>query len=401
MGIDLLRGKVAAMVAIVSLSGFAYGMQLPILPLYLSSLHIPPSVIGLILGTFGFALIIFEFGWGWWSDHVGVGLPLIITRTGIAVVMAGYGLAQTTPAFFALQFASGAFFCASGPLPWTYFGHVIPPQRRGEAIGLAQTSLTLGIGLGAFAGGVGAESFSYRAIFFVAAGFAAASALLAFATFRDVGPIQERKEEATVAARSRPAAGRLPTYLWPLLVVASISLVTQFGLSGERGFLPILAQSKGIHPAEIGILLTVVSTGSALLMVPVGRLSDRVGRKPVLLVGIVAGTLGLAGYALAPGFLALLGLTALRAFSSAATQPVLITVLSEVTPSRMRGQAMGLFGSLEDVGIAIGPALGGLIWSISTIGNAFLAMAAVSIVGLAIAAGLLKERGWTAAAVDA
>jgi MFS family permease len=396
VGIDLVRGKVAAMVAIISLSGLAYGMQLPVLPLYLSSLHIAPPVIGLILGTFGFALVIFEFAWGWWSDHVGVGLPLIITRTGIAVVMLGYGLVQATPWFFVLQFALGAFFCASGPLPWTYFGHVIPRHRRGEAIGLAQTSVVLGVGIGALAGGAAADLLTYRPVFFIAAGFAVASAAVAFATFRDVGPVADSEAVPAVAVRS--AGRRLPPYLWPLLVLASISILTQFGLSGERGFLPLLANSRGIRATEVGILLTVVSTGSALLMVPVGRLSDRAGRKPVLLMGIVAGTLGLAGYSVASSFSVLLALAALRAFSGAATQPVLITVLSEVTPSRMRGQAMGLFGSIEDIGIAVGPAVSGFIWGASTIGSAFLAMAGASILGLAIALGFVRERSWAAAA---
>jgi MFS transporter, DHA1 family, multidrug resistance protein len=381
------------MVAVLVLSNFALGMQLPVLPLYLRWLGIAPTTIGLILATQGFALIVFEFGWGWWSDHVGVGLPLIITRSGIALVMFGYGIFQATPLFFLLQFATGAFQCASGPLPWSYFGHVIPVGRRGEAIALAQTANTIGLGIGALAGGLTAEALGYRPVFLVAACFAVASALLAILTFRDVGPVGERSAEEAAGPGPRPRAGPA-YYAGPLAVIAVVTILTWIGASGERGFLPILAQARGLHPGEIGLLMTIVGTGAALLMVPIGRLSDRVGRKPVILAGIFLGAIGLAGYSLAAGAVALGVLAVLRAAANAATQPVAVALLSDVTPSRVRGRVMGLYGSLEDIGIAIGPALAGLVWSISGIGSAFLVMAAMNVGGLVVAAALLRERTW-------
>jgi MFS family permease len=87
-------------------------------------------------------------------------------------------------------------------------------------------------------------------------------------------------------------------------------------------------------------------------------------------------------------------LAVLRAAANAATQPVAVALLSDVTPSRVRGRVMGLYGSLEDIGIAIGPALAGLVWSISGIGSAFLVMAAMNVGGLVVAAALLRERTW-------
>jgi MFS transporter, DHA1 family, tetracycline resistance protein len=391
MGFDLIRGRSGMMLAVMCISSAGFGMQVPVLPLYLRSLGVSAQVIGFILGTFGAALIVFEFGWGWWSDRVGIGIPLIITRTGTSVVLFGYGAFQAVPAFFLLQFLAGAFQCASGPLSWSYFGHAVPVARRGEAIGLSQMATALGTGVGALAGGFIAQWTGYRTELLVAGGVASVSALLALLAFHDLGPVQERTQPVRDTSQPLPR-GR--SFLVPVAVAASIATLTWVGVSGERGFLPILGQLRGLSPSEVGIVMTVLGGATAVFMVPIGRLSDRVGRKRVIMAGVAVGTLALAGYSVAGGLAALLGLAVLRAAATAATQPVVVALLSEVTPNRVRGQVMGMYGSLEDIGIAVGPALVGLVWAATGIGSAFLVMAAVSVAGLVVATFFIRESSW-------
>src|SRR6185312_15242052 len=225
------------MLAVMFVSNGAFGMQVPVLPLYLTSLQVPAQVIGFILATFGVALIVFEFAWGWWSDRVGIGIPLIITRFGIAIVLLGYGLFQVVPAFFVLQFAAGAFQCATGPLSWSFFGHAVPVARRGEAIAMSQTSSALGMGAGALAGGFLGQGIGFQETLVVASCVAAVGAVLALIFFRDLGPVAEAR---TTTGGAGPPAVRGVSFLAPVMVAASIATLTWVGVSGERGFLPIL-----------------------------------------------------------------------------------------------------------------------------------------------------------------
>ncbi len=367
----------------------ALGMQSLILPLYLRSTGVKPELVGLVLGTSGLALICFEFTWGWWSDRVGVGLPLIISRFGMAAVICGYAFVQPIPGYFVLQFVGGAFSCAIGPLSWAYLASVTDARSRGDAMALAQIPASVGMGLGALIGGLMADAFGYRYVFIAASGVAFVSATIAALTFRDV-----RVDPRLGAGLSRPPSLATSTWFLPLAAVAAVTILAWYGASAEKGLLPILASTRGLRPSDIGLLFTLLSGLTAILVLPAARLSSRIGRKPVLLGGLAIGTIALAGYSLGGGFIALIAIVCLRAIASAATVPIAITALSVATPAQVRGRVMGMYGSLEDVGIATGPAVSGIVWSNWGLNAAFVAMAIVNAMSFVAAAALVSERKW-------
>lgn len=219
----LLRGKILALVILMTVGSSALGMQSLILPLYLRSTGVKPELVGLVLGTSGLALICFEFIWGWWSDRIGVGVPLIISRCGTTAVIFAYAFVQPIPGYFVLQFIGGAFSCAIGPLSWAYLGSVSDPRSRGEAMALAQIPAPVGMGLGALIGGLLADSFGYRYVFIVAAGVAALSATIAALTFHDVRVAPGRRpsvsdaftgDERLVASAGRGRSCHDPRVVW-------------------------------------------------------------------------------------------------------------------------------------------------------------------------------------------
>lgn len=182
----------------------------------------------------------------------------------------------------------------------------------------------------------------------------------------------------------------------PLAAVAAVTILAWYGASAEKGLLPILAATRGLRPRDIGLLFTLLSGLTAILVLPAARLSSRFGRKAVLLCGLAIGTIALAGYSLGGGFTALVIIVCLRAVASAATVPIAITALSLATPAQVRGRVMGLYGSLEDVGIAAGPAVSGIVWSNWGLNAAFVVMAIVNAMSFVAAAALVSERKWRA-----
>ncbi len=153
--------------------------------------------------------------------------------------------------------------------------------------------------------------------------------------------------------------------------------------------MPIYAEHLGASEASTGWL----STGYSLMQfvfAPIwGRLSDRIGRRPVLLVSIAMTAVAFLLYGFAGSFAVLL---VSRLFAGAATANIAIAqaYVADVTPPEGRARGMGMIGAAFGLGFVFGPAVGGLLagWSLSAPG---LAAAALSAVNLVAAAVLLPE----------
>jgi DHA1 family tetracycline resistance protein-like MFS transporter len=160
--------------------------------------------------------------------------------------------------------------------------------------------------------------------------------------------------------------------------------------------MPIYAEHLGASEAATGWL----STGYSLMQfvfAPIwGRLSDRVGRRPVLLVSIAMTALAFLLYGVAASFAVLL---VSRLFAGAATANIAIAqaYVADVTTPEGRAKGMGMIGAAFGLGFVFGPAVGGLLagYSLAAPG---LAAAALSLLNLVAAFFLLPEPGQHVAA---
>jgi MFS family permease len=112
----------------------------------------------------------------------------------------------------------------------------------------------------------------------------------------------------------------------------------------------------GVQWVSLSYLL--VLTG---LLVPVGRLSDRIGRKACYLLGFMAFAVASAACGLAPSLPALVGLRVLQAGGAALLQANSVALVSTSVPARMRRAALGVQAAAQAVGLALGPVIGGLL----------------------------------------
>ena len=146
--------------------------------------------------------------------------------------------------------------------------------------------------------------------------------------------------------------------------------------------MPIYAEHLGASEAATGWL----STGYSLMQfvfAPIwGRLSDRVGRRPVLLISIAMTALAFLLYGVAASFAVLL---VSRLFAGAATANIAIAqaYVADVTTPEGRAKGMGMIGAAFGLGFVFGPAVGGLLagWSLAAPGLAAAALSLVNLVG--------------------
>jgi len=124
--------------------------------------------------------------------------------------------------------------------------------------------------------------------------------------------------------------------------------------------MPLYAEELGAPKAWIGLLLTGYSAMQFVFAPIWGRLSDRLGRRPMLLASIAMTAVGFVGYALAPTFAWLL---ASRLFAGAATANLAIAraYVADVTTPETRAKGMGIIGASFGLGFILGPFIGGVL----------------------------------------
>lgn len=188
----------------------------------------------------------------------------------------------------------------------------------------------------------------------------------------------------SASAAPAPASRRA---LIPVFVTVLLDLI---GFGMIIPLLPFYAQEFHASPAEVGWLFASFSLTQLLFAPLLGRLSDRVGRRPVLLASIAGGIAAYLLFAFAHSF-ALLLLARALAGVAAANYGIAQAYVADVTPPAERSKAMGMVvGAAFGLGFVLGPALGGMLAQIGPLAVPLTA-AGLGAVNLAAALVWLKE----------
>jgi MFS family permease len=148
------------------------------------------------------------------------------------------------------------------------------------------------------------------------------------------------------------------------------------GYAAFLGYFPLYASGIGINDAVIGLIIGVQLATTMLAKPLTGRLSDRFGRKPMILVGLllVAATLPVIPQVRTPLPLALL--SAVLGLGVAIVTPSTTALVADLAWAGRMGSAMGVFGTIWDSGEAAGPVVAGVLVAAAGYGVAFGVVAA-------------------------
>ncbi|WP_375143356.1 MFS transporter [Domibacillus sp. A3M-37] len=146
----------------------------------------------------------------------------------------------------------------------------------------------------------------------------------------------------------------------PLPILFAVMFLVMVGFGIIIPVLPFYAENIGASPAELGWLMAVYSV-MQLLFAPVwGRVSDRIGRKPVMMIGIIGLALSFFLMAVSSSLWMLFAARIIGGFLSAANMPTVMAYVADVTTPEDRGKGMGIIGAAIGLGFIFGPAIGGI-----------------------------------------
>ena len=171
----------------------------------------------------------------------------------------------------------------------------------------------------------------------------------------------------------------------PLYLMALTILIDFAGFGTVLPLLPFWAERQGAGALGIGLILTIYALAQFLFTPVLGALSDRYGRRPIIIASLLIEALSLALSALAgslPMLLVARFIGGLGASNIGSAQ----AVVADVTPVEKRAKGMGLIGAAIGWGFVVGPALGGVLAPLGPTVPFWVAM------GIALANALLVLR---------
>ncbi|MEO5987540.1 MAG: MFS transporter [Candidatus Eisenbacteria bacterium] len=356
-------------------------MLVPILPLFITgTLGASVASLGVIEGVAECTASGLRIGAGWLSDRIGRRKPFLVFGYGLsAVAKASMALAGSWPTVMFLRFSDRVGKGMRNPPRDALIADSTQDADMGRAFGLHRAMDTLGAAMGPLLGwwllsrwsDLGVER--YRRIFLVSAIPAALSiaCLLLF-----VHAPRKVKQARSLASQARALSGPFRRFL-------VVDAVFQLGNS-SMAFMLLRTQAAGWDAGQVSLVYLAYNLLYAALSTPLGMLSDRIGRRPLLLVGY---TLYAAAYALMawqPTRWGVFAAFLVLGVHSALIEGQARSLIADLVPRDVRATAFGVYYAV--VGAALLPAsiVAGLLWERVNPAAPFMLGA-----GLALAAAVL------------
>lgn len=158
----------------------------------------------------------------------------------------------------------------------------------------------------------------------------------------------------------------------PFAIILMTVFIALIGFGIVIPLVPVYAERYGASGTEVGILITVYSLMQFLFAPVAGRLSDRIGRRPVLIGALILTAVSYVLFGLAKS-LPMLYMSRILAGIGGADITVAQAYVADVTPKNKRARGMGLFGAAFGVGFTLGPAIAALTVDIADWMPSFIA----------------------------
>ena len=152
-----------------------------------------------------------------------------------------------------------------------------------------------------------------------------------------------------------------PSVRWVLAGLSLSMLLSSLGTSIANVALPTLAQAFNASFQDVQWIVLAYLLAITTLIVSVGRLGDIVGRRRLLLAGILLFTVASVLCGIAPNVWLLIAARALQGLGAAAMMALTMAFVGGTVPKEKTGSAMGLLGAMSAIGTALGPSLGGVL----------------------------------------
>ena len=311
------------------------------------------------------------------------------------LLIAGWAVALPVPLLIAVApswgwvVAANALLGVNQGLAWSMTVvmkiDLVGPRRRGLALGLNESAGYGGVALAAGLSGLLAASFAARDVLVVAGAVVAASALMISALFvRDTAGHVALEQSGHAEPDGRPATFRSAfaraSYREPALRACSqAGLVNNLNDGLAWGIVPLFLAAHGADVQDIGLVAALYPAVWSVAQIGTGHWSDRVGRKPLIVAGMLVQSAALGLLALSDGALAVAAVAAVAlGAGTALVYPTLIAAMSDAVAPAERAPTVGVYRFWRDTGYVFGGLIAGAAADALGYGGAIACVAALT-----------------------
>src|SRR5947209_6942080 len=388
------KATLAFLIGCVTLMMTGFAVILPVFPQRLQALGLGSEMLALMEGAFGLGMFLFSTPMGIWSGRIGRKPILFISLTGFIVTNLLLAFVNVPLLFIPIRFVEGMLLSGLIPVAMSMVGDTVPLSKQGRWIGYLTTAQAVGFALGPGLGGLLSQTLGFTSPFLLSAGIALAASLLAIFLVPETLPEHVRVEARPQQARrgapaKKPEELRISRLIW---LVAPF-LIIDFGMIFTFPFvfpqLPFFFE-KVLHysTAQYGMLFSVYGMALAIFPLLLGRLSETLPKKPLIVIGSLLFSALFVFMLAAPLYPLLIAGAALAGLGSAFVEPAMGSIYLAATTDENRGQVMGMRGSAISLAVMLGPLAQALVGPWITPQITFAIGVAVS-VSMALVAFLL------------
>jgi DHA1 family multidrug resistance protein-like MFS transporter len=364
-----LLNPYTSLCAVGFLARFSYALaRTPVLPLFALYLGAGPEAIGLVVGISTVTGIFFKLPAGALSDLVGRKKTLLAGLVVFAVMPFTYFLVGNYQLLIVIRFLHGFATAIYGPVAMAVVMD-LAGIRKGEMLSWFSSVTIIGNLVGAPVGGfilyrlaTGSPAlFDFQAVYLASGVAGLLSLVLALGILR--GQETVARGQGLQESLRRFTAG-IKEVLSDRRVVATSSMegLQNLTVGALEAFLPIYAvKVAGLNEFQAGLLWGVQVLATILSKPLMGRTSDRYGRRPLIIGGLVICALSFGAIPLLRNFYPLLVTAGCFGLGEALVTSSAAALVADICQERHFGTAMGTFGTIFDVGHAAGPIVAGLL----------------------------------------
>jgi MFS family permease len=344
----------------------------PVLPLFAQSLGASPQEIGWIVIASTIPGILISFPAGAIADHLGKRRMILASLVVFATAPLLYLWVDTSRELMAARFYHGFATAIFGTVASAAIAERYPDQRA-TMLSTYSSATIVGRSVAPFLGGFLISVANYQSVYAACA----ISGILAWALGLFLPP-EERTGSRTASVWPKFLPALRAVLSNRTILATSLVEAAQFLVFGAvEAFLAVYASSIGIPPWQIGLILGAQLVSVIAVKPAMGMLSDRFGRRSLILPGLMAGAVSVVAMPMTTAPYLLCGLSLLFGTGFAAVTSSTSALVADLARQGQMGASIGVLRTIMDVGQTLGPVSAGVMIAHAGYGAAFLGLAGV------------------------
>ena len=347
----------------------SYVMILPLFARRFSELGAGVQSLGVSAMAFALAATLAAPFMGTLADRYGRRPVVMLSLAAYVLAFTGYLFATSVPAFFVLRALAGAFTAGLVPAVNGIAADLAPADRRAQWLGIVSGGTATGWIAGPVLGGLLYDHWGYEVALIVAIGIAVATFSTAFLTVPETHKnhaegtgraLQNERWMRIVDLKSSLSVfqGTLPGSLSSFLFLLCICFAVMFAWAFiEPGFMFYTYNDLGWSSSMLGLVMSTYGTALMLGEVGLGHLSDRLGRKSVIVLGSALFSAQFIGLAFFRNYVLIAATFVVGGLGNALYDPALSASILDIAPKEHQARALGLKSMAGSLGNILGPAL--------------------------------------------